>query len=94
MRRVFILLSTKALPCARHCLRTLSAQSAEPVRLDLVANTREKQRLLLARIVQYTVPGRDKTLFLTLGKLPEALGVLEYAARRLARRPAGLIEYK
>ena len=38
--------------------------------------------------------GPEQALFLTLGKLPEALGVLEYAARRLARRPAGLIEYK
>lgn len=38
--------------------------------------------------------GPEQALFLTLGKLPEALGVLEYATRRLARRPAGLIEYK
>lgn len=33
-------------------------------------------------------------LFLTLGKLPEALGVLEYALGRLRGRPARLIEYK
>ncbi len=36
----------------------------------------------------------ERAIFLTLGKLPEALGVLEYRARRLFRRPAGLIEYK
>lgn len=32
--------------------------------------------------------------FTTLGKLPEALGVLEYHLRRLLRRRARLIEYK
>jgi hypothetical protein len=36
----------------------------------------------------------ERAFFLVLGKLPEALGVLEYAGRRLIRRPAGLIEYK
>jgi GT2 family glycosyltransferase len=38
--------------------------------------------------------GPTRAAFLTLGKIPEALGVLEYRARRLIRRPAGLIEYK
>ncbi|MCU0910141.1 MAG: glycosyltransferase [Rhodobacteraceae bacterium] len=32
--------------------------------------------------------------FLTLGKVPEAIGVAEYWLRRLRGRPAGLIEYK
>ncbi len=36
----------------------------------------------------------EQALFLTLGKIPEALGVLEYVARRGLQRPAGLIEYK
>lgn len=36
----------------------------------------------------------EQALFLTLGKIPEALGVLEYHARRGLRRPTGLIEYK
>ncbi len=36
----------------------------------------------------------EAALFLVLGKIPEALGVLEYHARRGVRRPAGLIEYK
>lgn len=36
----------------------------------------------------------EEALFLTLGKFPELQGMLEYCARRLARRPAGLIEYK
>jgi GT2 family glycosyltransferase len=38
--------------------------------------------------------GWERAFFLVLGKLPEALGVLEFSARRLLRRPAGLIEYK
>ena len=37
---------------------------------------------------------REEALFLTLGKFPEMLGVVEYWGRRLAGRPAGLIEYK
>ena len=36
----------------------------------------------------------ERAFFLTLGKIPEAAGALEYLGRRLARRPAGLIEYK
>lgn len=36
----------------------------------------------------------ERALFLTLGKFPEAQGVLEYVWRRFFRRPAGLIEYK
>lgn len=36
----------------------------------------------------------EQALFLTLGKMPEALGVLEYWVRRGLRRPIGLIEYK
>jgi GT2 family glycosyltransferase len=36
----------------------------------------------------------EHALFLTLGKVPEALGVLEYWTRKRTRRPAGLIEYK
>lgn len=36
----------------------------------------------------------EQALFLTLGKIPEAMGALEYWARRGLRRPTGLIEYK
>lgn len=36
----------------------------------------------------------ERGLFLTLGKIPEALGVLEYHIRHLMQRPAGLMEYK
>lgn len=36
----------------------------------------------------------ERAFLLSLGKFPEALGVLEYHARRLAGRPRGLIEYK
>ena len=35
-----------------------------------------------------------RAAFLTLGKLPEALGVLEYWWKRMTGRRAGLIEYK
>jgi GT2 family glycosyltransferase len=38
--------------------------------------------------------GWERALFLTLGKLPEAQGVLQYYFNRLRRRPARLIEYK
>lgn len=38
--------------------------------------------------------GLTRAAFLTLGKLPEAMGIAEYWLRRLAGRPAGLIEYK
>lgn len=38
--------------------------------------------------------GLSRAAFLTIGKLPEALGVAEYWLRRLAGRRAGLIEYK
>ena len=36
----------------------------------------------------------SNAVFLTLGKLPEAQGVLTYAGRRILRRQARLIEYK
>lgn len=35
-----------------------------------------------------------RAVFLTIGKLPEALGILRYRLRRLRNRPAELIEYK
>lgn len=35
-----------------------------------------------------------RAVFLTLGKLPEALGVLEYGLKRMVRRDQRLIEYK
>ncbi|MCX7644515.1 MAG: glycosyltransferase [Rhodobacteraceae bacterium] len=38
--------------------------------------------------------GLTRAAFLTLGKLPEAIGIAEYWLRRALRRPAGLIEYK
>ena len=36
----------------------------------------------------------EEAIFLTIGKIPEALGALDYFWRRLRRRPSGLIEYK
>lgn len=38
--------------------------------------------------------GLERAVFLTLGKLPEGLGVLQYAINRVLHRRAALIEYK
>lgn len=38
--------------------------------------------------------GMERALFMTLAKLPEALGVLQYWLNRLRKRQARLIEYK
>lgn len=38
--------------------------------------------------------GLEQGAFLVLGKLPEAIGVIEYHLNRLCRRRTGLIEYK
>ncbi len=38
--------------------------------------------------------GPEQGIFTLLGKLPEAIGVIEYHLNRLRRRHAGLIEYK
>lgn len=38
--------------------------------------------------------GLERALFLTLGKVPEAMGVLQYHLNRLRHRRATLIEYK
>jgi GT2 family glycosyltransferase len=38
--------------------------------------------------------GWERAVFLTLGKLPEAQGVLQYWMNRIFRRRSGLIEYK
>jgi hypothetical protein len=38
--------------------------------------------------------GWERALFLTLGKMPEAVGALEYYLARLTRRRVELIEYK
>jgi GT2 family glycosyltransferase len=38
--------------------------------------------------------GAERAVFTVLGKLPEAMGVLQFHANRLRRRRSGLIEYK
>lgn len=48
----------------------------------------------LAAREQFSRLGWERAFFLTLGKFPEAFGVLEYIWRRLMKRPSGLIEYK
>ena len=55
--------------------------------------------LLLAwpvQIARLSLRGQnpESALFLTLGKLPEALGVLDFHIRRLVQRPSHVIEYK
>lgn len=49
-----------------------------------------------AQVVRLALRSGDwgEAFFLTLGKIPEMLGVAEYHLRRLIHRPAGLIEYK
>jgi hypothetical protein len=48
------------------------------------------------QILRLIMTGHDprRAVFLTFGKLPEALGVLEYWMKRLSGRQARLIEYK
>lgn len=53
--------------------------------------------LQAARLARRAGGGRaawERAAFLTLGKIPEAIGALEYHARRALRRPSGLMEYK
>ena len=50
------------------------------------------QILRLAR--RESPPDWTRATFLTLGKIPEALGTLDFHARRLTGRRSGLIEYK
>ncbi|MEM6610538.1 MAG: glycosyltransferase [Pseudomonadota bacterium] len=49
-----------------------------------------------AQVIRLILRGEDaqSALFLTLGKLPEALGVFDYHLRRLFHRPSQVIEYK
>lgn len=49
-----------------------------------------------AQVLRLTARGmdRDRAVFLTLGRFPEARGVLDYWWGRLAGRKRGLIEYK
>lgn len=58
MRHVFILMSSKALPYARLCIRTLLANSDQPVRLRLVADDAAEQAILQAETAEFAVPGR------------------------------------
>ena len=51
---------------------------------------------LVGKAIKVPAPGRTlpRALFLTLGKLPEAMGVVQFWLNRLLRRRAALIEYK
>jgi GT2 family glycosyltransferase len=52
------------------------------------------QTFRLARRYGATREAWERAFFLTLGKFAEATGVVEYWARRMMHRRAGLIEYK
>lgn len=52
------------------------------------------QTFRLARRYGGTRAAWERAFFLTLGKFAESLGVMEYWARRLMHRRAGIIEYK
>jgi hypothetical protein len=58
MRRVFIVLSSKSLPYAHACIRTMLGNCAEPVSLHLIADDTEEQRILVAETAAYARPGR------------------------------------
>lgn len=73
MRRVFILLSSKALPYARLCIRTLLANSTEPVRLHLVVDNLEEQRILIAETAQYAIAGRAEILVVSKEEVSDRL---------------------
>jgi GT2 family glycosyltransferase len=52
------------------------------------------QILRLARRYGGTRGAWERAIFMTMGKIPEAVGVMEYGGRRLLGRQAGIIEYK
>ncbi|MFN3218445.1 MAG: hypothetical protein ACE367_18275 [Acidimicrobiales bacterium] len=58
MRRVFILMPSSALPYAHPCIRTMLANSVEPVHLRLIADDAAEQRILAEETARYIVPGR------------------------------------
>jgi hypothetical protein len=58
MRRVFIVLSSKSLPYAHACIRTMLGNCAEPISLHLIADDTEEQRILVAETAAYARPGR------------------------------------
>lgn len=58
-RRVFILLSSHALPYAKLCIRTMLANSVEPIRLRLVADNAEEKAILAAETAEFTMPGKS-----------------------------------
>ena len=58
MRRVFILMSSSALPYAHPCIRTMLENSVEPVHLRLIADDPDERRILEEETARYIVPGR------------------------------------
>ncbi len=57
MRRVFIVMSSRALPYAHACIRTMLANSVEPVHLRIIADDSQEQAILAEATSQYAVPG-------------------------------------
>ena len=58
VRRVFILLSSHALPYAKFCIRTMLANSMEPVALRLIADNADEKAILARETAQYAIPGK------------------------------------
>lgn len=58
MRRVFMLLSSKSLPYARTCIRTMMARCADPIRLRMIADDADEKARLVAETEAFVVPGR------------------------------------
>ncbi len=61
-RRVFILLSSQALPYARHCVRTLLAHAAEPVHLTLIGDDPDEIRALEDGLAEIDRQGHELQL--------------------------------
>lgn len=59
MRRVFLLMHSSALPYARLSIRTMLANSAEPVQLRLVADDAAERDLLEAETAPLAAPGSE-----------------------------------
>jgi len=58
-RRVFMLLSSRALPYAKLCIRTMLANSDEPIALRLVADDNQEKSVLQAETAEFSASGEN-----------------------------------
>lgn len=73
MRRVFILMSSRALPYARHAIRTMLANCTEPVQLRLIADDAEDQKILAAETAPYMRPGQAEIAVIPEAEVAQAI---------------------